>query len=232
MNTEINIGFLLFPNLTQLDLTAPAQVLSRIPNAKIHLAWKDISPVQTDVGFSINPTTTFSQCPQLDVLCVPGGFGIGEQMIDGETLDFLRTQSKNAKYITSVCNGSLILGAAGLLKGQKSACHWIWKKYLDKFGAIPVDGRVVRDGRHISGGGVTAGLDFAFTLAAELVGEEVAKMLQLGLEYEPQPPYDCGNPSKAGDELVEKVLALQIERIKKIELNIDKASKAILGLQP
>jgi len=227
MNAEINIGFLLFPNLTQLDLTAPAQVLSRIPNAKIHLAWKNSSPVKTDVGFSICPTTTFSQCPQLDVLCVPGGFGIGEQIIDNETLGFLRTQSKNAKYITSVCNGSLILGAAGLLKGHKSACHWIWKQYLHKFGVEAVDGRVVRDGKHISGGGVTAGLDFAFTLASELAGEEVAKMLQLGLEYDPQPPFDCGTPAKAGSGLVEKVLALQIERIKKIELNIDKASKAI-----
>lgn len=227
MSTEINIGFLLFPNLTQLDLTAPAQVLSRIPNAKIHLAWKDTNPVKTDVGFSINPTTSFNNCPQLDVLCVPGGFGIGEQVIDSETLGFLRTQSKNAKYITSVCNGSLILGAAGLLKGHKSACHWIWKKYLHKFGAEAVDGRVVRDGKHISGGGVTAGLDFAFNLASELAGEEVAKMLQLGLEYEPQPPYDCGTPIKAGNELVEKVLALQIERIKKIELNIEQASKAI-----
>jgi cyclohexyl-isocyanide hydratase len=229
VSTQINIGFLLFPGLTQLDLTGPAQVLSRVPNAKIHLAWKNTDPVITDVGFCITPTTSFADCPQLDVLCVPGGFGIGDQMIDQDTLKFLRDQGSKAKYITSVCNGSLILGAAGLLKGRKSACHWIWKKYLAKFGAEAVDARVVRDGNHISGGGVTAGIDFAYVLAAELAGEETAKMLQLGLEYDPQPPYDCGTPDKAGLALVDKVMALQIERIKKIEPNIEKASSSLLN---
>lgn len=221
---SINIGFLLFPNLTQLDLTGPAQVLSRIPDAKIHLIWKTIEPVLTDVGFTINPTTTFVDCPQLDVLCVPGGSGIYEQMVDQETLDFLRQQSKQAKYITSVCNGSLILAAAGLLEGYKSACHWMWRSYLEKFGAQAVDARVVRDRNHFSGGGVTAGIDFALTLVAEISGDDIAKRIQLTLEYDPQPPFDCGTPTKAGHEIVDKVLLLQAERIKKIERNIDLAA--------
>jgi cyclohexyl-isocyanide hydratase len=221
---SINIGFLLFPNLTQLDLTGPAQVLSRIPDAKIHFIWKTIEPVLTDVGFTINPTTTFVDCPQLDVLCVPGGSGINEQMVDQETLDFLRQQSKQAKYITSVCNGSLILAAAGLLEGYKSACHWMWRSYLEKFGAQAVDARVVRDRNHFSGGGVTAGIDFALTLAAEISGDDIAKRIQLTLEYDPQPPFDCGTPTKAGHEIVDKVLLLQAERIKKIERNIDLAA--------
>lgn len=224
---SINIGFLLFPNLTQLDLTGPAQVLSRIPDAKVHLVWKSIEPVLTDVGFTINPTTTFANCPQLDVLCVPGGSGINEQMVDQETLNFLRHQSQHAKYITSVCNGSLILGAAGLLVGYKSACHWMWSSYLERFGAQAVDARVVRDRNHFSGGGVTAGIDFALTLAAEIAGEEIAKRIQLALEYDPQPPFNCGTPKKAGPEIVDKVLVLQAERIKRIEQNIVLAAGAL-----
>ncbi|MBZ1350293.1 DJ-1/PfpI family protein [Alcaligenaceae bacterium LF4-65] len=224
---SINIGFLLFPNLTQLDLTGPAQVLSRIPGAKVHLIWKSIEPILTDVGFTINPTTTFADCPQLDVICVPGGSGINEQMVDQETLNFLRHQSKHAKYITSVCNGSLILGAAGLLVGYKSACHWMWSSYLERFGAQAVDARVVRDRNHFSGGGVTAGIDFALTLAAEIAGEGVAKRIQLSLEYDPQPPFNCGTPTKAGSEIVEKVLLLQSERIKRIEQNIVIAARTL-----
>jgi cyclohexyl-isocyanide hydratase len=224
---SINIGFLLFPNLTQLDLTGPAQVLSRIPGAKVHLIWKSIEPILTDVGFTINPTTTFVDCPQLDVICVPGGSGINEQMVDQETLNFLRHQSKHAKYITSVCNGSLILGAAGLLVGYKSACHWMWSSYLERFGAQAVDARVVRDRNHFSGGGVTAGIDFALTLAAEIAGQEVAQRIQLALEYDPQPPFNCGTPAKAGPEFVEKVLLLQNERIKRIEQNIVIAARTL-----
>jgi cyclohexyl-isocyanide hydratase len=138
MHTTCHIGFLLFPHVTQLDLTGPAQILSRIPGARVHLLWKTHEPVMTDVGFSINPTTTFEDCPQLDVLCVPGGFGIQALFGDGETLDFLRRQGEGARYVTSVCNGSLVLGAAGLLDGYQAACHWMWRDYLPRFGAIPV----------------------------------------------------------------------------------------------
>lgn len=211
--TPLHIGFLLFPHVTQLDLTGPAQILSRVPSAKVHLAWQRLEPVVTDVGFSINPTITFADCPVLDVLCVPGGFGVADQLTDQVTLDFLRHQAATARYITSVCNGALILGAAGLLQGYKSACHWMWRDLLPAFGAEPANARVVRDRNRLSGGGVTAGIDFAFTLVAELAGEETARLLQLVFEYDPAPPFDCGSPEKAGDARVEQLRALQASRL-------------------
>jgi len=205
MAEPIQIGILLYPNVTQLDATGPAQVLSRVPGAKLHMIWKTRDPVPTDAGFSIVPTTTFADCPQLDVVCVPGGGGQVEVMVDAEALDFLRKQAEKARYVTSVCTGSLILGAAGLLKGYKSACHWAWRDMLKDFGATPVAERVVRDRNRISGGGVTAGIDFGLTVAAELAGEEVAKSIQLVLEYDPQPPFDSGSPEKAGPERVKRI---------------------------
>ena len=205
MAEPIQIGILLYPNVTQLDATGPAQVLSRVPGAKLHMIWKTRDPVPTDAGFSIVPTTTFADCPQLDVICVPGGGGQVEVMVDAEALEFLRKQAAKARYVTSVCTGSLILGAAGLLKGYKSACHWAWRDMLKDFGAIAVAERVVRDRNRISGGGVTAGIDFGLTLAAELAGEDVAKSIQLVLEYDPQPPFDSGSPEKAGTERVKRI---------------------------
>ncbi len=205
MAEPIQIGILLYPNFTQLDATGPAQVLSRVPGAKMHMIWKTRDPVPTDAGFSIVPTTTFADCPQLDVICVPGGGGQVAVMGDAEALDFLRKQAAKARYVTSVCTGSLILGAAGLLKGYKSACHWAWRDMLKDFGATPVAARVVRDRNRISGGGVTAGIDFGLTVAAELAGEEVAKSIQLVLEYDPQPPFDAGSPEKAGAERVKRI---------------------------
>jgi cyclohexyl-isocyanide hydratase len=196
MDDTLHIGFLLFPRVTQLDLTGPAQVLSRVPNARVHLVWKTTEPVPTDVGFSLLPTTSFADCPPLAVLCVPGGFGIADQLEDEETLAFLRRQAAQARYVTSVCNGSLVLGAAGLLRGYRSACHWMWRHHLASFGATPVAERVVKDRNRISGGGVTAGIDFGLSLASELAGEEVARMLQLAFEYDPRPPFDCGTPGQ------------------------------------
>ncbi|MCF8533262.1 MAG: DJ-1/PfpI family protein [Reyranella sp.] len=205
MADTIQIGILLYPNVTQLDATGPAQVLARAPGASLHMIWKTLDPVPTDAGFSIVPTTTFADCPKLDVICVPGGGGQVALMTDEETLDFLRRQAATARYVTSVCTGSLVLGAAGLLKGYKSACHWAWRDMLPAFGAIPVAQRVVRDRNRISGGGVTAGIDFGLTVAAELAGEEVAKSIQLVLEYDPQPPFDSGSPEKAGPERVKRI---------------------------
>ena len=205
MADPLHIGILLYPNVTQLDATGPAQVLSRVPGATLHMIWKTLAPVPTDAGFSIVPTTTFAGCPKLDVICVPGGGGQVDLMTDPETLDFLRKQAATARYVTSVCTGSLVLGAAGLLKGYKSACHWAWRDMLPAFGAIPVAERVVRDRNRISGGGVTAGIDFGLTVAAELAGEEVAKSIQLVLEYDPQPPFDSGSPEKAGVERVKRI---------------------------
>jgi cyclohexyl-isocyanide hydratase len=202
MTAPFHIGLLLYPNLTQLDLTGPAQVLSRAPGAKMHYVWKTIEPVLSDAGLSLMPTDTFESCPQLDLICVPGGAGQTELMTDEETLGFLRNQAEKAKYVTSVCTGSLLLGAAGLIKGYKSACHWMWRDSLPAFGAIPVDARVVKDRNRISGGGVTAGIDFALTVVAEIWGDDAAKMIQLYLEYNPQPPFDAGSPERAGSELV------------------------------
>lgn len=205
MADTLHIGILLFPEVTQLDATGPAQVLCRVPGAKLHMIWKTRDPVPTDAGFSIVPTTTFAECPQLDVICVPGGGGQVALMTDEETLAFLRKQAAGARYVTSVCTGSLVLGAAGLLKGYKSACHWSSREYLPAFGAIPVAERVVRDRNRLSGGGVTAGIDFGLTMAAELAGEEVAKTIQLALEYDPKPPFDSGSPEKAGPAVVTKL---------------------------
>lgn len=221
MTTTCHIGFLLFPQVTQLDLTGPAQVLSRVPGAQVHLVWKNREPVATDAGFSINPTTDFTACPPLDVLCVPGGFGIEFLLDDTETLDFLRRQGEQARYVTSVCTGSLVLGAAGLLRGYRSACHWMWRQYLPRFGAIPVAERIVRDRNRMSGGGVTAGIDFGLALAAELAGEEVAKTLQLAFEYDPQPPFDCGSPDSAGVERVERLRGMQAERLRRVEQKME-----------
>ena len=227
MNDTLHIGFLVFPKLTQLDLMGPAQVLSRVPGAKVHLAWKTMEPLITDVGFTINPTVTYAECPRLDVLCTPGGIGVVDQLNDSETMEFLRAQGGSARYVTSVCNGSLLLGAAGLIDGYKSACHWMWRHFLPQFGAEPVEARVVRDRNRLSGGGVTSGIDFAFTLATELVGEEVARMIQLGLEYDPQPPLDCGSPGKAGAARVSLARSAQQASMQTIEARISEAARRL-----
>lgn len=193
----MNIVFLLFPNLTQLDSTGPLQVLSRLPGAKVALAAKTLDPVQTDTVLTLNPTHGFDDCPQADVLCIPGGFGVDDAMQDAATMAFVRRQAAGAKYVTSVCTGAFILGAAGLLEGKRATTHWAYHDALADVGATPVKARVVRDGNLFTGGGVTAGVDFAFTLAAEIAGEEAAKAIQLGLEYDPAPPFQAGSPEKA-----------------------------------
>lgn len=224
MSQPFHIGMLLYPHLTQLDLTGPAQFLSRAPGAKMHYVWKTIEPIPSDAGLSLMPTDTFESCPPLDMICVPGGAGQTQLMTDQPTLDFLKRQGDQAKYVTSVCSGSLLLGAAGLLKGYKSACHWMYREYLPAFGAIPVNARVVKDRNRISGGGVTAGIDFALTVIAEIWGDEQAKAIQLFLEYNPQPPFDCGSPEKAGPELVEKAKTALKAAIANRERVIEEAS--------
>jgi cyclohexyl-isocyanide hydratase len=154
------IGLILFPRLTQLDLTGPFEVLARLPNADVHLIWKDLQPVVSDVGLKILPTTTFADCPKLDVICIPGGPGMNELLEDDEVLAFVREQGADARYVTSVCTGALVLGAAGLLQGYKAATHWASMQFLEAFGATPVNTRVCIDRNRITGGGVTAGIDF------------------------------------------------------------------------
>lgn len=207
MTETLHIGFLIYPGVTQLDATGPAQVLSLAPGAQIHMVAKTLDAVATDAGFSILPTDGFETCPQLDVLCAPGGLGQVAVMRDPESLAFLKRQGDAARYVTSVCSGSLILGAAGLLQGYTSACHWAFRDMLPAFGAIPSTDRVVRDRNRISGGGVTAGIDFGLALAAELGGEAVAKEIQLFIEYAPAPPFDAGRPESAGPELEARVRA-------------------------
>ena len=203
----LRVAFLLFPNVTQLDLTGPAQVLSRLGNAKLDLVWKSRDPVPTDAGFAIVPTATFAEVEAADILCVPGGIGVAEVMQDEETMAWLRQVGAGAQWVTSVCTGSLILAAAGFLKGKRAACHWAWRDLLVPFGAIVDDSRVARDGNIITGGGVTAGLDFAFVLMAELAGETLAKSVQLGLEYAPSPPFASGRPELASPEILAAVKA-------------------------
>ena len=198
----VSVAFLLFPNVTQLDLTGPAQVLSRLGNAQLDLVWKDRAPVMTDAGFAILPTATFAEVMRADILCVPGGMGVTEVITDDEAMAWVRAVGAEARWVTSVCTGSLILGAAGLLKGYRAATHWSWRDYLAMFGAEMVPERVVVDRNRVTGGGVTAGIDFALTLMAEVRGPEFAKAVQLSLEYDPAPPFDAGSPEKAGPELV------------------------------
>jgi len=202
---KIRVGLVLFPELTQLDLTAPAEVFGRIPGAEIHLLWKTLDPVSSDRGLRILPTTTFAECPELDVICVPGGPGQIELMDDEITLQFLRTAAAHCKLVTSVCTGSLILAAAGLLAGYRATCHWSSIDQLSLLGVEPIHERVVRDRNRITGAGVTSGIDFALTVAADLVGHQIAQEIQLQMEYDPAPPYQAGSPRTAPPALTEAI---------------------------
>jgi len=189
------IGMLLFPNLTQLDLTGPFEIFSRLPGAALHVLWKDLSPVRSDKGLGLLPTTTFTDAPaRFDVLFVPGGSGQIELMDDEVVLAFLRDRAATARYVTSVCTGSLVLAAAGLLQGKRATCHWTSIDQLALLGAIPVAERVVRDGNVITGAGVTSGIDFALAVAAEVAGRDAAEDIQLSIEYDPAPPFAAGSP--------------------------------------
>lgn len=207
MNRPLQIGLLLFPDVTQLDLTGPWEVFARTPDVECHLIWKDRQPVRSDRGLSILPTTTFDACPPLDVICVPGGPGQIALMSDDITLNFLRRQAVQAQWITSVCTGSLVLGAAGLLKGYRATSHWSSVDQLALLGAEPVSQRVVRDRNRISGAGVTSGIDFALTLVAEIAGDAVARAVQLQMEYDPEPPFTSGSPQSAPPQEVEQAKA-------------------------
>src|SRR5262249_19905184 len=175
---SFNIGFVVFPNLTQLDFTGPLQVLHRLPGATTHIVAKTREAVSSDCPLSIPPTATFADCPPLDLLCVPGGFGVDRAMEDEDTIAFVRRQAARATYVTSVCTGAFILGAAGLLKGKRATTHWAYHHFLPRVGAIPVRERVVRDGNTFTGGGVTAGVDFAFTVMNEIAGPVVTQSVQ------------------------------------------------------
>ncbi len=222
MERKLEIGLLLFPDLTQLDLTGPVQVFSSAPGVTVHLLWKRIEPVRSDGPVVLTPTTTFADCPQLDVICVPGGYGTDALMSDDEVLDFLRRQARDAAYVTSVCTGSLVLGAAGLLEGYRAATHWSAREALPYFGAILSKERVCIDRNRVTGGGITAGIDFALTLVSLLIDRPTAERIQLRLEYNPAPPFDSGSPETAPPEVLASMLdkmapgqARRLEAVKK-----------------
>lgn len=228
MSKPVAIGFLVFPNITQLDLTGPFEVLSMMPGAQMHLVWKTLAPVRAGGGgLVLQPTTTFADCPPLDVVCVPGGAGMNALLTDAETLDFLRRQAASARYVTSVCTGALVLGAAGLLKGRRAATHWMSMDFLPAFGAIPVNERVVIDGNVITGGGVTAGIDFGLRVVAALAGEDVARRIQLGIEYNPAPPFDSGHPDRADPALIRTVTEGAAARQAERRAQVEKAAAAL-----
>ncbi len=222
------IGLLLFPNVTQLDLTGPYEVFTKFPDSKTHLVWKDREPVTAGGGIQIVPTTTFGECPPLDLICVPGGSGVNALLNDGRVLDFVKRQAKGARYVTSVCSGALVLGAAGLLQGKRATTHWMSREMLPAFGATPVAERVVIDGNVIHGVGVTAGIDFALVVAAQAFGEDVAKSIQLNIEYDPHPPFDAGAPERAGSALVEKLRAASAARQAERQIAVDQAAARLL----
>jgi len=203
----MKIVFVLFPNVTQLDFTGPVQVLSRLPGAEIVVAARDLAPAATDCGFAILPTHAFADAPQADILCVPGGHGVREALGDAATIAFIRDQGRGAKWVTSVCTGAFLLGAAGLLEGKRATTHWAYHHLLPMVGAEPVEARVVEDGNTITAGGVTSGIDFALTLCARTAGEETARAIQLALEYDPAPPFASGHPSSAGAEATDRLRA-------------------------
>jgi cyclohexyl-isocyanide hydratase len=200
-----HIGMLIFPRLTQLDMTGPYEVLARLPNTRVDLVARSLDPVTTDRGMQIVPTVTYETCLPLDVVMVPGGPGQQDLMEDEAALGFLRRQATSAKYVTSVCTGSLVLGAAGLLKGKRATCHWAAIEHLKPLGAIPVSEKVVVDGNIVTGAGVASGIDFALQLAAILEGEAVAREIQLQIEYDPAPPFHSGSPQTAARATLEVV---------------------------
>ena len=199
-------GMLVFPNLTQLDLTGPYEVLGRLPAAETLLLWKNLAPVRSEHGLTILPMATLAECPPLDLVFVPGGPGINPLLEDQEVLAFLRRAAASARYVVSVCAGALVLGAAGLLRGRRAATHWMSRDLLPAFGAQPVAERVVIDGNVFTGGGVTAGIDVALSVASEIAGRATAEAIQLAIEYDPAPPFSSGSPETANPAVLRSVL--------------------------
>lgn len=199
---SLSFGILVFPQVQQLDLTGPYEVFASARGAEVHLIWKDTAPLKAATGLTLTPTTTFAACPPLDVLCVPGGSGVNPLLNDETVLAFLRERAAQVRYLTSVCTGSLVLGMAGLLTGKRATSHWNAHDLLARFGAIPTEGRVVRDSNLITAGGVTSGIDFGLTVIAELLGEEEAQLIQLSLEYAPEPPFRAGTPQEAPEAIL------------------------------
>ena len=219
------VGMLMFPGMTLMDFLAPQSALA--PSCDVYAVWKNKDEIETDSSLVLRATSTFAECPKdLDVIFVGGGPGQAAVMEDAETLHFLADRGARAKYVTSVCTGALVLGSAGLLQGYRAGTHWAALRVLPLFGAIPVADRIVIDRNRITSGGVTSGLDFGLRLVATLVGEDVAKIQQLAMQYDPQPPYDVGIPAKAGPELTNQATAWMMRR-NKVPAAAMRASKSM-----
>jgi cyclohexyl-isocyanide hydratase len=199
---RIDVGFLLYPRLTQLDLTGPYEVLRRLPDVRTHMIWKDMLPIPDPAGLAILPTTTTADVARLDVVVVPGGPGWRDLVEDEEALEWLARIAGTASWITAVSTGSLVLGAAGLLRGYRATSHWMSVDLLAAFGAVPTPERVVVDRDRITGGGVTAGIDFALTIVAEIAGQAMAQRIQLSIEYDPAPPFVGGSPQTTPGDIL------------------------------
>jgi putative intracellular protease/amidase len=210
--SKLTIVIALYPGVTHLDFTGPHQVLVRAPNSEVVAASLGGRDIEAE-GLTFTNLADLAAVPRCDVLCVPGGFGTTEAMLDEAFMREIRRLGAGATYLTSVCTGSLILAAAGFLAGKRAACHWAWRDLLKPFGVLVSEARVERDGNIITGGGVTAGLDFAFTLLAELAGEDYAQGVQLGLEYAPAPPFESGRPELARPEILARVKAAMAARL-------------------
>ncbi len=219
MAAPFDIGFLLWPGLTQLDMTGPAQVLHRMPGARLHFIGKSLDPVPSDCGLALLPTTTLDQCPPLAMICVPGGAPVATIMRDPAVLGWLRQQATQAQLVTSVCTGSLILAAAGLLEGYRAGCYWASGHQLALFGATFVAERVVEDRNRITAGGVTSGIDFAFRIIERLHGRDTAEAVQLALEYDPA-PLAGGTPETARPQVLAEVRVMMASRIAAREAEI------------
>jgi cyclohexyl-isocyanide hydratase len=203
----MRVGFLVFPGVTQLDFTGPLQIVSAAPGIETVVVGRDLEPMRSDGGLTIVADHTFDDAPSLDVLCVPGGLGVPDAILDPALMAFVKRAGSEAKWLTSVCTGTFILGAAGFTQGRRATTHWAFHHLLPAIGVVPEKARVVTDGNLISGGGVTAGIDFGLTLIAALTSETTARAVQLGVEYDPAPPFDSGSPDRAYPALTAGVTA-------------------------
>jgi cyclohexyl-isocyanide hydratase len=222
----LSIGFLLFPDVEPLDLTGPLQVLHRVPDASVAIVAKTRDPVASNCGLGLAATVDFATCGALDLLCVPGGPGILGAIADRETMDFVRRQAAQARWVTSVCTGAFVLGAAGLLRGRRATTHWAYADLLPLVGATYQKARIVRDGNVVTGGGVTAGIDFGLTIAAEIAGAAVAQAIELGIEYDPAPPFAVGHPDRAPAAVLTPVTARFAPRVAEYRAAIEQAMAA------